>query len=102
MNNWSEESLKVQHLWVSLTGVALSFLDELPEEQTQRYEDICQAMENWCSPERLSTVYKAELNHRKRRENESLPAEGGAAAKRSRSITLGNTPHALQQGGIPR
>ena len=54
----------------------MDYLEELPTEKTQTYEEVCHAMDQRFGSERMSTIFRAELNHRKRKDGESLPALG--------------------------
>ena len=74
LNQWGEERL--EHLWISLTGAALSFVEGLPAEQTTSYERLCIAMDQRFGAERLAPIHKAELLSRKRTTGESLSALG--------------------------
>ena len=42
INRWSTETRK-KHLWINLSGTALDYVDQLPEERTYTYEDMCAA-----------------------------------------------------------
>ena len=56
--------MRKTHLWISLSDMALDFVDQLPEDKTYTYEDMCKAMDQRFGSERLATVYRAELKHR--------------------------------------
>ena len=75
LNHWGRE-MKLQFLWVHLCGVALSYVEELPDEKKQTYEDVCHAMDQRFGAERMATIFKAELKHKVRKAGESLPALG--------------------------
>ena len=54
--------------------MALDFVDQLPEDKTYTYADMCKAMDQRFGSERLATAYKAELKNRTRKSGESLSA----------------------------
>ena len=72
-NGWTEGQ-KLDLLWVNLMGEALSYAENLTQEQTTTYEDLCQVLDGRFGDQHLSEVYKSELRSRRRRNGESLPA----------------------------
>ena len=75
INGWTTD-LKKTHLWINLSGTAIDYVDRLPDERTYTYEDLCEALDQRFGSERLSTIFRAELDHRVRRPEESLSALG--------------------------
>ena len=75
INGWSTETRK-KHLWINLSGTALDYVDQLPEERTHTYEDMCAALDLRFGSECLSTIFRAELDHCVRRPEESISALG--------------------------
>lgn len=74
INGW--ETTKLQYLWVHLGGIALSFAGGLPSATDLSYEGLCNALEARFGADRFAAVFKAELQQRKQRQGESLPALG--------------------------
>ena len=79
INQWTEDRL--EYLWVSLTGEALAFVEGLPEEQKDTYDQLCYALDQRFGAERLSTLHKATLLGRTRKEGETM-AELGQDVRR--------------------
>ena len=73
-NSWEER--KSEYLWVQLSGSALAYAEGLPPAQTATYDLLCGALEQRFGATRLLSIYTAELNCRRRREGETLPALG--------------------------
>ena len=60
--------------WISLSGAAAEYAEELPMEKTSTYQTLCVAL--FEQLEQLSRKFIIELDHRRRQQNESLPALG--------------------------
>ena len=60
INGWNVD-MKKTHLWISLSGMALDFVDQLPTDKTYTYGEMRKALDQRFGSERLATVYKAEL-----------------------------------------
>ena len=73
INGWNVD-MKRTHLWISLSGMALDFVDQLPTDKTCTYGEMCKSLDQRFGSERLATVYKAELKNRTRKSGESLSA----------------------------
>ena len=73
INGWNVD-MKRTHLWISLSGMALDFIDQLPTDKTCTYGEMCKVLDQRFGSERLATVYKAELKNRTRKSGESLSA----------------------------
>ena len=58
LNKWGHK--KLQFLWIHCKGEALDYLEELPTEKTQTYEEVCHAMDQRFGSERMSTIFRAE------------------------------------------
>ena len=74
LNQWKEE--KLEFLWIHLSGIALSFVEGLPQDQQTDYETVCKALEFRFGAERMATIHKAELLAKKREPGETLSALG--------------------------
>ena len=59
INGWTTE-LKKTHLWINLSGTALDYVDQLPDERTHTYEDLCEALDQRFGSERCRR--SSELN----------------------------------------
>ena len=73
INGWNVD-MKRTHLWISLSGMALDFIDQLPTDKTCTYGEMCKVLDRRFGSERLATVYKAELKNRTRKSGDSLSA----------------------------
>ena len=74
LNGW--QALRLDYLWVSLEGAALSYIESLPASRTADYNATCQSMEERFGESQLAEVFRSELRGRRRRKGESLPALG--------------------------
>lgn len=73
INGWTDGQ-KLDFLWVSLTGDALTYVENLAPERAASYYELCEALEERFGDSRLAEVFKSELRSRRRKEGESLPA----------------------------
>lgn len=75
VNGWREEDLQ-ELLCLHLEGSALEYIDSLPEVRVNTLDKLTEALENRFGAARMSTVYKAELDCRRRKEAEAIPDLG--------------------------
>ena len=80
VNKWEPRD-RMDFLWISLAGMALTFVEGLAEEQKRSYDQLCGALDARFGAERLKTIHKAELLSRKRKDGESLGELGQAIRK---------------------
>lgn len=73
INRWSNSD-RLNYLWVNLEGIALSFVEGLPEDICNNYELVCEALDDRFGAERMSMLHKAELSQTIRKKGQSLPA----------------------------
>ena len=73
VNGWRGD-LMLDVMWVHLTDAALTYVDNLADERTGSYDQLCQAMEERFGDGQRKEAFKSELRSRKRREGEALPA----------------------------
>lgn len=100
INHWGEERL--DYLWVQLGGVALSFVEGLPQEKVQTYDDLCVALDQRFGVERLAAIHKAELSTRKRGSQESIMELGQSIRKLVNCAYPNFPPAALEEIAIEK
>ena len=72
VNHWAED-IKLSYLMVLLDGVALSYVESLPQARTRTFRELCRAMDERFGECLFTEVRKAELKTRIRKTEESIP-----------------------------
>lgn len=72
LNKWGED-VKAMKLAVSLKGTARSVLSDLNTEQLRNYEALLEALGSRFEPKTQCEMFRAQMNARTRKNNESLP-----------------------------
>ena len=74
MNGW--DNFRLEHLWIHLSGEALSFAEGLPGSAGFNYAKLCEELHKRFGEDRLAPVHKATLLTRQRKNGESLAVLG--------------------------
>ena len=75
INGWNKDAM-LDFLLINLTGVAQSFVDVLPEHKRSTYDQLCVAFDQCFGAERFTSIHKAKLLSRTRKEGEPLAVLG--------------------------
>jgi len=100
INGWGEE--KKDYLFINLSGIALSFVEGLPDVHSMTYEELSEALDRRFGAERLAAIHKATLLAVKRKSGQSLADLGQEVRKLCACAYPDFPPAALEEIAIER